>query len=105
MEQEGNEIVEKVPVKIDTEIKNSIRHTFEALQLKNGQNNDIKEVQKSKLQLLCASISRDLAISYTSEDLENYKDDKNSLSYTEFLDYLENELLPHGKIILLLNNL
>lgn len=97
MEGEGQEIEEKVPVKLNAEVKNSIRHTFEALQLSNGRNSTSGEVPKSKLQVLCATISRDFAIPYSSDDLDNYKADKKSLSCGEFVDYLEDELLPKGK--------
>ncbi|KXJ28917.1 switch-associated protein 70 [Exaiptasia diaphana] len=97
MEGEGQDNEENVPVKLNTEVKNSIRHTFEALQLSNGRNSASGEVPKSKLQVLCASISRDLTIPYSSDDLDNYKADKKSLSCGEFVDYLEDELLPQGK--------
>ena len=97
MDVESTEIEEPIPIKLETEVKNSIRHTFEALQLRNGQNASEGEVAKSKLQVLCATISRDIGIPYSSEDFDNFKQEKKSLSCGEFVDYLEDELLPKGK--------
>lgn len=86
------------PVKLETEVKNSIRHTFEALQNSNGRNSLAGEVAKSKLQVLCATISRDLGIAYSADDLNlNFKEDKKSLSCAEFVEYLEEHLLPKGE--------
>jgi len=97
MEDQAQEVEEKVPVKLGTEVKNSIRHTFEALQQSNGKNSATSdEVAKSKLQLVCANISQDLGIAYSSDDLESFKTDKTCLSCGEFVDYLEDELLPKG---------
>ncbi|KAK3751516.1 hypothetical protein QZH41_019089, partial [Actinostola sp. cb2023] len=96
MDVESTEIEEPIPIKLETEVKNSIRHTFEALQLRNGQNASEGEVAKSKLQVLCATISRDIGVPYSSEDFDNFKQEKKSLSCGEFVDYLEDELLPKG---------
>ena len=96
MEDQSQEVDEKAPVKLGTEAKNSIRQTFEALLESNGKDTVEGEVAKSKLQLLCANISQDFGIGYSSDDLDNFMADKKSLSCGEFVDYLEDELLPKG---------
>lgn len=97
MEEPTQEMEEIVPIKLGTEVKNSIRHTFEALQQNNGKTSITGDVAKSKLKLVCANISQDLGIAYSSDDLDNFKADKKSLTCGEFVDYLEDELLPKGK--------
>jgi hypothetical protein len=98
---EANNTEEEKPrsVKLETEVKNSIRHTYEALQDSNGRNSlAAGEVAKSKLQVLCATISRDIGIPYSADDLNlNFKEEKKSLSCAEFVEYLEEVLLPKGE--------
>lgn len=98
--KEPNNVEEEKPrpIKLETEVKNSIRHTFEALQNSNGRNSLAGEVAKSKLQVLCATISRDLGVPYSADDLNlKFKDLKKSLSCGEFVEYLEEHLLPKGE--------
>lgn len=83
------------PVKLEYEQINGIRHAFDTLDEGN-----VGQVSKSKLQVLCASICRDLGVNYSADDLTNFKENSSSsLSCRDFVEYLQEELLPKGKFL------
>ena len=80
------------PVKLESEQINSIRAVFETLDdSRSGQ------VAKSRLQVLCASLCRDCDVPFSSENLVEYKGGQTSLTCRDFLDYLQEDLLPKGE--------
>ncbi|XP_048582989.1 switch-associated protein 70 [Nematostella vectensis] len=92
MEENSPEDAQDGRFTLRTEVKNCIRHVYEALADANGAD-ETGKVAKSKLQLLCATISRDTSIPYLADDLTNFKENETSLLYTEFIEYLEERLL------------
>ena len=80
------------PVKLEYEQVNGMRHAVETLD-----EGKVGQVAKSKLQVMCASICRDLGVSYSAEDLTSFRDETTSLSCRDFVEYLQEELLPKGK--------
>lgn len=81
----------KSQIKLDTEVANGIKHAVVTLdESKSG------KVAKSQLQALVANISQAIKTSYVSDDLENYLPDNTDLTVTEFLNFLENQLLAKG---------
>ena len=88
------------PVKLEYEQVNGIRHAVETLD-----EGKVGQVAKSKLQVMCASICRDLGVSYSAEDLTSFRDETTSLSCRDFVEYLQEELLPKGKCFASSNDL
>ena len=80
------------PVKLESEQINSIRAVFETLD-----DSHSGQVAKSRLQVLCASLCRDCDVPFSSENLVEYKGGQTSLTCRDFLDYLQEDLLPKGE--------
>ena len=80
------------PVKLESDVVNSIRHSFVTLD-ESGSG----EVAKSQLQVFCASVCRDFEITFDAQDLSNYKPDSSNMSFQDFIEYLQACLLPRGQ--------
>ena len=79
------------PVKLESVALNSIRHSFQTL----DENNSGK-VAKSQLQVLCASICRDIGAIYDAQHLADFKSSSTSLNFQDFTEYLQDHLLSKG---------
>ena len=90
---EGSEETEstRLPVKLESIVLNSIRHSFQTLDETNS-----GKVAKSQLQVLCASICLDIGTSYDAQHLADFKSPSTTLNFQGFVEYLEDHLLSKG---------
>lgn len=75
-------------VKLESDVLNSIRHTFQTLDETNS-----GKVAKSKLQVLCASICRDIAVTFDTQHLVDFKSSSTTITFQDFIQYLQDHLL------------
>ena len=90
---EGSEETDETrrPVKLETVVLNSLRHSFQTLdEVKSGR------VAKSQLQVLCASICLDVGTSYDAQHLADFKSPSTTLNCQDFLEYIQDHLLLKG---------
>lgn len=83
----------KTDMKLDTEVANGIKHAVSTLDESSS-----GTVSKSQLQALVANVCQAIKISFVSEYLENYLPEKDDLSVSEFLEFLESTLLVKGTL-------
>ena len=81
----------RLPVKLESVVLNSIRHSFQTLDETNS-----GKVTKLQLQFLCASICLDIGTNYDAQHLSDFKSPLTTLSFQDFVEYLEDHLLSKG---------
>ena len=88
---ENGETEELRPVKLESVVLNSIRHSFQTLdECKSG------KVAKSQLQVLCASMCLDIGAIYDAQHLTDFKHPSTTLDFEDFVEYLQDHLLVKG---------
>ena len=80
-------------VKLESDVLNSIRHTFQTLDETNS-----GKVAKSKLQVLCASICRDIGVTFDTQHLTDFKSTSTTITFQDFVKYLQGHLLVKGRL-------
>lgn len=93
MEEGDGEKGKLSPVKLESAVLNSIRHSFQSLdETSSG------KVAKSKLQVLCASICRDIGVTFDTQHLTDFKSPSTTITFQDFIQYLQDDLLSKGKL-------
>lgn len=93
MEEQDEEKGKQSPIKLESDVRNSIRHSFLLLdETSSG------KVNKSKLQVLCASLCRDVGLTFNTQHLVDFNSPSTSITFQDFIQYLQNELLSQGTL-------
>jgi len=93
MEESDGEKENQPSIKLESDVLNSIRHTFQTLDEANS-----GKVAKSKLQVLCASICRDIGVTFDTQHLADFKSASTTITFQDFIQYLEDHLLVKGRL-------
>lgn len=93
MEESDGEKGNQPSVKLESDVLNSIRHTFQTLDETNS-----GKVAKSKLQVLCASICRDIGVTFDTQHLTDFKSSSTTITFQDFIQYLQDRLLVKGRL-------
>lgn len=93
MEEGDGENENRPSVKLESDVLNSIRHTFQTLDETNA-----GKVAKSKLQVLCASICRDIGVTFDTQHLADFKSTSTTISFQDFIQYLQDHLFVKGRL-------
>lgn len=91
MEESVGEQENQSSIKLESDVLNSIRHTFQTLDETNS-----RQVAKSKLQVLCASICRDIGVTFDTQHLTDFKSSSTTITFQDFIQYLQSHLLVKG---------
>ena len=83
----------KTQITLDTEVANGIKHAVATLD-----ESGTGKVAKSQLQAVVANVCQAIKTPFVSDDLDNYLPENTELSISEFLVFLETQLLVKGTL-------